>query len=154
MRGNTEYSGYSAASPAIQWFWEVVQSFSKEDKARLLQFVTGTSKVCFFFFFVFFFSLCAPTLRDKLAPSQAWAGQGMSIFYLQYWQFMVKTGWTQALLNAQLCSAQDWPLLARPSQSMAGASQALYATMRTWPSTSCVRAKPNILSGSQTPCCA
>ena len=45
MRMNTEYSGYSAGSPVIQWFWEVVQSFSKEDKARLLQFVTGTSKV-------------------------------------------------------------------------------------------------------------
>ncbi|KAL0361730.1 UNVERIFIED_CONTAM: E3 ubiquitin-protein ligase UPL1 [Sesamum radiatum] len=45
LRANTEYSGYSAASPAIQWFWEVVQGFSKEDKARLLQFVTGTSKV-------------------------------------------------------------------------------------------------------------
>ncbi|KAL1540220.1 HECT-type E3 ubiquitin transferase [Salvia divinorum] len=45
LRANTEYSGYTAASPAIQWFWEVVQEFSKEDKARLLQFVTGTSKV-------------------------------------------------------------------------------------------------------------
>lgn len=45
MRANTEYSGYSPASPVIQWFWEVVQSLSKEDKARLLQFVTGTSKV-------------------------------------------------------------------------------------------------------------
>ncbi|KAL6511581.1 hypothetical protein OROGR_021178 [Orobanche gracilis] len=45
LRANTEYSGYSTASPAIQWFWEVVQGFSKEDKARLLQFVTGTSKV-------------------------------------------------------------------------------------------------------------
>ncbi|KAH7524790.1 hypothetical protein FEM48_Zijuj06G0156500 [Ziziphus jujuba var. spinosa] len=45
MRANTEYSGYSAASPIVQWFWEVVQGFSKEDKARLLQFVTGTSKV-------------------------------------------------------------------------------------------------------------
>ncbi|KAG5080956.1 hypothetical protein AAZX31_02G201900 [Glycine max] len=45
LRANTEYSGYSAASPVIQWFWEVVQGLSKEDKARLLQFVTGTSKV-------------------------------------------------------------------------------------------------------------
>lgn len=45
LRANTEYAGYSAASPVIQWFWEVVQSFSKEDRARLLQFVTGTSKV-------------------------------------------------------------------------------------------------------------
>ncbi|XP_071715402.1 E3 ubiquitin-protein ligase UPL1-like [Rutidosis leptorrhynchoides] len=45
MKANTEYSGYSPASPVIQWFWEVAQGFSKEDKARLLQFVTGTSKV-------------------------------------------------------------------------------------------------------------
>ncbi|KAJ0920961.1 putative HECT domain-containing protein [Helianthus annuus] len=45
MRANTEYSGYSAASPVIHWFWEVAQGLSKEDKARLLQFVTGTSKV-------------------------------------------------------------------------------------------------------------
>ncbi|KAL8166110.1 hypothetical protein V2J09_007609 [Rumex salicifolius] len=45
MRANTEYSGYTPGSPVIQWFWEVAQSFSKEDKARLLQFVTGTSKV-------------------------------------------------------------------------------------------------------------
>lgn len=45
LRANTEYSGYSPGSPVIQWFWEVVQAFSKEDKARLLQFVTGTSKV-------------------------------------------------------------------------------------------------------------
>uniref|UniRef100_A0A1D1YWP9 HECT-type E3 ubiquitin transferase n=1 Tax=Anthurium amnicola TaxID=1678845 RepID=A0A1D1YWP9_9ARAE len=45
LRANTEYSGYNNVSPVIQWFWEVVQSFSKEDKARLLQFVTGTSKV-------------------------------------------------------------------------------------------------------------
>ncbi|OIW04324.1 hypothetical protein TanjilG_32516 [Lupinus angustifolius] len=45
LRANTEYAGYSAASPVIQWFWEVVQGLSKEDKARLLQFVTGTSKV-------------------------------------------------------------------------------------------------------------
>ncbi|CAA6653418.1 unnamed protein product [Spirodela intermedia] len=45
LRANTEYSGYNNVSPVIQWFWEVVQGFSKEDKARLLQFVTGTSKV-------------------------------------------------------------------------------------------------------------
>ncbi|KAK8924004.1 E3 ubiquitin-protein ligase UPL1 [Platanthera zijinensis] len=45
LRVNTEYSGYSNASPIIQWFWEVLQGFSKEDKARFLQFVTGTSKV-------------------------------------------------------------------------------------------------------------
>ncbi|KAK8313240.1 hypothetical protein V6Z12_D01G095700 [Gossypium hirsutum] len=45
LKANTEYTGYTAASPVIQWFWEVVKAFSKEDMARLLQFVTGTSKV-------------------------------------------------------------------------------------------------------------
>lgn len=45
LKANTEYTGYTAASNIIQWFWEVVEGFSKEDRARLLQFVTGTSKV-------------------------------------------------------------------------------------------------------------
>ncbi|KAA8527075.1 hypothetical protein F0562_008696 [Nyssa sinensis] len=45
LKANTEYTGYTAASGVIQWFWEVVKSFNKEDMARLLQFVTGTSKV-------------------------------------------------------------------------------------------------------------
>ncbi|XP_057852533.2 E3 ubiquitin-protein ligase UPL1 isoform X1 [Cryptomeria japonica] len=45
LKSSTEYTGYTSASPVIQWFWEVVQGFGKEDMARLLQFVTGTSKV-------------------------------------------------------------------------------------------------------------
>ncbi|CAL1384749.1 unnamed protein product [Linum trigynum] len=45
LKVNTEYTGYSGGSSVVQWFWEVVQAFSKEDMARLLQFVTGTSKV-------------------------------------------------------------------------------------------------------------
>ncbi|KAI5385562.1 E3 ubiquitin-protein ligase UPL1 isoform X2 [Lathyrus oleraceus] len=45
LKENTEYTGYTVASNVIQWFWEVVKSFNKEDMARLLQFVTGTSKV-------------------------------------------------------------------------------------------------------------
>ncbi|KAL8142163.1 hypothetical protein V2J09_015195 [Rumex salicifolius] len=45
LKANTEYTGYSSASHAVQWFWEVVGSFNKEDMARLLQFVTGTSKI-------------------------------------------------------------------------------------------------------------
>lgn len=45
LKANTEYTGYTAASNVVQWFWEVVEGFSKEDMARLLQFVTGTSKV-------------------------------------------------------------------------------------------------------------
>ncbi|KAL4185741.1 hypothetical protein AMTRI_Chr10g7440 [Amborella trichopoda] len=45
LKANAEYSGYTAVSSVIQWFWEVVKTFNKEDMARLLQFVTGTSKV-------------------------------------------------------------------------------------------------------------
>ncbi|KAK2967299.1 hypothetical protein RJ640_004865 [Escallonia rubra] len=45
LKANTEYTGYTAASNVVQWFWEVVKAFNKEDMARLLQFVTGTSKV-------------------------------------------------------------------------------------------------------------
>ncbi|KAI4297837.1 hypothetical protein L6164_037702 [Bauhinia variegata] len=45
LKANTEYTGYTVASSVVQWFWEVVKTFNKEDMARLLQFVTGTSKV-------------------------------------------------------------------------------------------------------------
>lgn len=45
LRNNTEYSGYTAASPVIQWFWEIVRGLDKEDLALLVQFVTGTSRV-------------------------------------------------------------------------------------------------------------
>ncbi|KAI5571218.1 hypothetical protein BDE02_11G079400 [Populus trichocarpa] len=45
LKANTEYTGYTPASGVVQWFWEVVKGFNKEDMARLLQFVTGTSKV-------------------------------------------------------------------------------------------------------------
>lgn len=45
LKAHTEYTGYTSASPVVHWFWEVVKAFSKEDMARFLQFVTGTSKV-------------------------------------------------------------------------------------------------------------
>ncbi|KAG9832096.1 hypothetical protein KCU77_g12914, partial [Aureobasidium melanogenum] len=44
-KNNTEYHNYQQTSPQIQWFWRAVRSFDKEEKAKLLQFVTGTSKV-------------------------------------------------------------------------------------------------------------
>jgi hypothetical protein len=46
---NTEYSGeyddIGSDHQSCQWFWEVVTEFDHEMKARLLQFVTGTSGV-------------------------------------------------------------------------------------------------------------
>jgi len=44
-KSNTEYHNYTAASQQVQWFWRAVRSFDKEERAKLLQFVTGTSKV-------------------------------------------------------------------------------------------------------------
>ncbi|WBW74340.1 HECT-type ubiquitin-protein ligase E3 Ptr1 [Schizosaccharomyces osmophilus] len=44
-RNNTDYHGYSVSSPQIQWFWRAVRSFDEEERAKLLQFATGTSKV-------------------------------------------------------------------------------------------------------------
>ncbi|EON99369.1 putative e3 ubiquitin-protein ligase ptr1 + rna transporter 1 protein [Phaeoacremonium minimum UCRPA7] len=44
-KSNAEYHNYTAASQQIQWFWRAVRSFDKEERAKLLQFVTGTSKV-------------------------------------------------------------------------------------------------------------
>lgn len=44
-KSNTEYQNYNPSSPQIQWFWRAIRSFDKEERAKLLQFVTGTSKV-------------------------------------------------------------------------------------------------------------
>lgn len=44
-QNNTVYNNYSASSEQIQWFWRAVKSFDNEERAKLLQFSTGTSKV-------------------------------------------------------------------------------------------------------------
>ncbi|RVE44377.1 hypothetical protein evm_010998 [Chilo suppressalis] len=45
-RAHTLYKGdYHANHLVVQWFWRVVLSFSNEMRSRLLQFVTGTSRV-------------------------------------------------------------------------------------------------------------
>jgi hypothetical protein len=46
LRANCEYhGGYSASSQVILWFWEILIAMDSEQRALLLQFVTGTSKV-------------------------------------------------------------------------------------------------------------
>uniref|UniRef100_A0A1L8DTE2 HECT-type E3 ubiquitin transferase n=1 Tax=Nyssomyia neivai TaxID=330878 RepID=A0A1L8DTE2_9DIPT len=45
LRANTEYHKYSPNSIQIQWFWRALRSFDQADRAKFLQFVTGTSKV-------------------------------------------------------------------------------------------------------------
>jgi E3 ubiquitin-protein ligase NEDD4 len=48
-QSNTEYSGEYASKgrdhKVIRWFWDAVNEFSPADRAKLLQFCTGTSRV-------------------------------------------------------------------------------------------------------------
>ncbi|XP_056428356.1 E3 ubiquitin-protein ligase NEDD4 isoform X5 [Hyla sarda] len=45
-REHTKYkNGYSLGHPVIQWFWKAVLMMDAEKRIRLLQFVTGTSRV-------------------------------------------------------------------------------------------------------------
>ncbi|XP_023579787.1 E3 ubiquitin-protein ligase NEDD4 isoform X3 [Octodon degus] len=45
-REHTKYkNGYSASHPVVQWFWKAVLMMDSEKRTRLLQFVTGTSRV-------------------------------------------------------------------------------------------------------------
>lgn len=46
LRAHCDYAGgYKASDPVIAMFWSALRTFSKEEKALFLQFVTGTSKV-------------------------------------------------------------------------------------------------------------
>lgn len=45
LKANTEYHKYQVNSLQIQWFWRALRSFDQADRAKFLQFVTGTSKV-------------------------------------------------------------------------------------------------------------
>ncbi|GAA6062543.1 hypothetical protein JCM10212_004309 [Sporobolomyces blumeae] len=44
-RANTDLVGYSPTDPIIGYFWRAVRSFSHEERAKLLQFVSGSSRV-------------------------------------------------------------------------------------------------------------
>jgi len=45
MRANTEYRGFKESDTVIQWFWQMVGDMDAEEKALLLLFVTGSTKV-------------------------------------------------------------------------------------------------------------
>ena len=43
LRANTDYSGYQSTDQVVQWFWQVVGDMEPDEKAALLQFVTGAA---------------------------------------------------------------------------------------------------------------
>ena len=45
LYSHTVYQGYKSSDQTIKYFWNVIHSFSREEMALFLQFVTGTSKV-------------------------------------------------------------------------------------------------------------
>jgi len=45
LKANSEYHKYSVTSLQIVWFWRALRSFDQTDRAKFLQFVTGSSKV-------------------------------------------------------------------------------------------------------------
>ncbi|KZO98855.1 hypothetical protein CALVIDRAFT_495662 [Calocera viscosa TUFC12733] len=44
-RAATDYNGYVPSEPVIVWWWRALKSFSREERAKMLAFVTGTSRV-------------------------------------------------------------------------------------------------------------
>lgn len=45
LKENTDYQGWKATDPEIEWFWNIMQSLTRNEKAAFLQFVTGSAKV-------------------------------------------------------------------------------------------------------------
>ena len=44
-KNNTRLKHCNSDSDIVKWFWQAVNSYSEEKRARLLQFVTGSSRV-------------------------------------------------------------------------------------------------------------
>ncbi|KAG9000508.1 hypothetical protein FRB94_005396 [Tulasnella sp. JGI-2019a] len=44
-RAATDYTGYTSADSCIVWWWRALKSFSRDERAKVLSFATGTSKV-------------------------------------------------------------------------------------------------------------
>ncbi|OCH84897.1 hypothetical protein OBBRIDRAFT_891524 [Obba rivulosa] len=44
-RSATEYNGYTSSDPVIVWWWRALKSFNREERAKVLSFATGTSRV-------------------------------------------------------------------------------------------------------------
>ncbi|KAF9268895.1 hypothetical protein L218DRAFT_977318 [Marasmius fiardii PR-910] len=44
-RAATEYNGYTSSDPNIVWWWRALKSFNRDERAKVLSFATGTSRV-------------------------------------------------------------------------------------------------------------
>ncbi len=46
LKANTEYQNFNENDITIKWFWKAIDSFTKEEQAQFLQFVTGIIHIC------------------------------------------------------------------------------------------------------------
>ena len=44
-RQNTRLKHCNADTPVVKWFWEILEEYTEDRRAKLLQFVTGSSRV-------------------------------------------------------------------------------------------------------------
>lgn len=44
-RAATDYNGYTSSDPVIVWWWRALKSFNRDERAKVLSFATGTSRV-------------------------------------------------------------------------------------------------------------
>ena len=44
-RSATEYVSYHSSEPVIVWWWRALKSFNRDERAKVLSFATGTSRV-------------------------------------------------------------------------------------------------------------
>lgn len=42
---HTDYRGYQESDEVVKWFWKCISEWDNEQRARLLQFTTGTSRI-------------------------------------------------------------------------------------------------------------
>jgi E3 ubiquitin-protein ligase HUWE1 len=45
FKAAVQYNSWRAGDEVVRWFWAAVESFSEEERARLLQFITGSSQL-------------------------------------------------------------------------------------------------------------
>lgn len=69
-KSNTRLKHCGADSDVVRWFWQAVEAFDEERRARLLQFVTGSTRVPL----QGFKALQGDRHRGGLRPSGRWVG--------------------------------------------------------------------------------
>lgn len=45
LKNSTQMQGWKSSDPEVSWFWRALRSFSQEERARFMIFVTASSRV-------------------------------------------------------------------------------------------------------------